>query len=252
MIFKEQGERTLPPVLLVHGGGLSDWSWDAVAARLSAHHHVITVVLDGHGDAAEQDFVSIEAAADSLFAYIQDKHGGHVFAIAGLSIGAQIVCELLCKAPDIAQYAVLESALAVPITWATGGMGALISITYPLLKNRRFAKLQARALGLPPHLWEQYFRDSARMSKQTLVNITTSNAAFVPKPELAQTQAKVWIAVGQKERNIIKRSAQRLRQMIPHSVLYIVPDSKHGQWSLCQAQDYAARLMAWFGLQHRK
>lgn len=44
----EYGEKQPQVVLLLHGGGLSWWSYREVAHRLQAHYHVVLPVLDGH------------------------------------------------------------------------------------------------------------------------------------------------------------------------------------------------------------
>lgn len=47
--------------------------------------------------------------------YIEQYHEGRVFALGGLSIGAQIAVEALSLKEDLAEYALIESALVCPI-----------------------------------------------------------------------------------------------------------------------------------------
>jgi len=50
--YVDWGNRSAPPLILVHGGRDHARSWDAVGAALRADHHVIAPDLRGHGDSA--------------------------------------------------------------------------------------------------------------------------------------------------------------------------------------------------------
>ena len=87
---KEHGE----VILLLHGGGLSWWNYRSEAELLCSHYHVILPILDGHAD-SDSDFISIEENAGRILSFIDREYGGSVFLIGGLSLGAQIVVEIL-------------------------------------------------------------------------------------------------------------------------------------------------------------
>ena len=115
MLFKEFGNKSLKTIILLHGGGLSWWGFQNVIEFLENDYYVVTPTIDGHGDDADTAFISIEDSAEKLIHYIDTECGGKVFALAGLSIGAQIVTEVLSQKGDIAEFAVIESALVIPI-----------------------------------------------------------------------------------------------------------------------------------------
>jgi pimeloyl-ACP methyl ester carboxylesterase len=60
MKFKELGKPENPVIFLLHGEGLSWWSTESAARRLMKKYRVIMPVLDGHGEDAETEFISIE------------------------------------------------------------------------------------------------------------------------------------------------------------------------------------------------
>ena len=93
-------------VILLHGGGLSWWNYKEAAQLLAQNYHVVIPLLDGHAG-SDCDFTSIEDTAGRICEDIQARFGGSVFAI-GLSIGGQILVEMLSRKPDICQYAVIE------------------------------------------------------------------------------------------------------------------------------------------------
>jgi pimeloyl-ACP methyl ester carboxylesterase len=246
MIFKEFGDRALPTVILLHGGGLSDWSWKKVVDELQPTFHMVTPVIDGHGEDGKTEFISIENASDKLMRYIDQNCGGKVFAIGGLSIGAQIVVELLSKRSDIAQYAIIESALVYPMK----DIGALAvpsyRLLYGLIKRRWFSKIQAKALSIPKELFEAYYSDSLKMTKQSLINMSLSNGNYVLKDAIANTSTRALIIVGAKELGIMKKSANLLYSKIKDSRLLVAQGMKHGELSMLHTDKYIAQIKALF------
>lgn len=246
MLFTQTGDSQNPTIILLHGGGLSDWSWQPVISRLP-DYRVVTPIIDGHGADGGEDFVNIEASARTLLRYIDAQCGGKVYAIGGLSIGAQIAVEVLSQRPNVARYAILESALVYPITGTTALTAPSYGLFYGLITKRWFSKMQAKTLCVPDDLFETYYRDSLRISKQSLINITVSNGTYALKDTISQTTARVLLIVGSKELGIMKKSARRLRDCINGSELYIAKGMKHGELSLVHTDDYARLLKDLFG-----
>jgi pimeloyl-ACP methyl ester carboxylesterase len=77
------------PVVLLHGGGLSAHTWDAVATALADRHHCYALDLRGHGDSEWSPTLeySIAAHAEDLEAFV-DNIGLDRFIVVGHSLGA--------------------------------------------------------------------------------------------------------------------------------------------------------------------
>lgn len=71
-----------------------------------------------------------------------------MLAIAGLSLGGQILVEMLAQKPDICQYALMESTLVIPMRWTHRLIAPMICMSYGLIRKRWFAKLQFRQLHI--------------------------------------------------------------------------------------------------------
>lgn len=246
MIFKEIGNKELPTIILLHGGGLSDWSWQNAIKELQSDFHIVTPIIDGHGADGKEEFVSIENSANKLIDYIDNQYNGTVFAIGGLSIGAQIVTEVLSLRDDIAQYAIIESALVYSIKGTTAITAPSYQLFYGLINKRWFSKMQAKTLCVPPDMFETYYQDSLQISKQSLINITISNGNYSLKDSISKTNAKVLIIVGSKEIGIMKKSAYLLHESIKDSDLYIAEGMKHGEISLVHTQKYVKLIKSFF------
>ncbi|WKY45387.1 alpha/beta hydrolase [Eubacteriaceae bacterium ES2] len=246
MIFKETGNVDNPKIILLHGGGLSDWSLDPVISRLKDQFYVITPVIDGHGADGNETFISIEDSAVKLIDYIDHYGNGNVHLLGGLSIGAQIVTEALSRRSDIANFAVIESALLIPIKKTTALMVPINSMSYGLIRSKRFSKMQAKALCLPSEKFERYYQDSLKMSKESLLNMAWSNGTYALKKDITKTKAKVLIVVGQKELGIMKKSAQLLSREISHSRLYVAKGMKHGELSLKYPERFVGLILTFY------
>ena len=75
MKFHEFGDKNLPPILLIHGGGSSWWNYLRQARILSGEYRVILPTLNGHGEEYQLDYVSTEDSALEILDYIKANCG---------------------------------------------------------------------------------------------------------------------------------------------------------------------------------
>ena len=242
----EFGQRNTDVVMLLHGGGLSWWNYREAAQLLAAQYHVVLPVLDGHAD-SDVPFTTIEENAGRLISYIDAHFGGQVLAIGGLSLGGQVAVEMLSQQGDICQYALIESALVKPMKLTSALIGPTFGMSYGLIKQKWFAKLQADYLGIPEALFDDYFRDTCKISKADMIAFLKANSLYTIKLRLSETSAKVKIVAGAKEQKNIRDSAKMLNQTIPGSNMEILPGLRHGDLSINYPQRYTRMLTEWIG-----
>ncbi|MBP5225164.1 MAG: alpha/beta fold hydrolase, partial [Lachnospiraceae bacterium] len=113
MKFREYGTEQKDTILLLHGGGLSWWNYREAAELLQEDYHVILPVLDGHAG-SDRPFTTIEENAAEIIEFIDERLNGSVLLIGGLSLGGQILLEMLSQRADICAYALVESAAVLP------------------------------------------------------------------------------------------------------------------------------------------
>ena len=237
MHYEQYGQSENPVILLLHGGGFSVWNYRKAAELLSNEYRVILPYLDGHAG-SEDAFISIETCAKHVIDLIDEQFNGQVFLLGGLSLGAQMVCDMLAQRNDIARYALLESASVIADQLTGSLIGPAFSASYGLVKSRRFAKMQFDYYRLDQEYFEEYYRDTCAVSKQNLTAFTKASALYEAKEEIRNTQAKTMIIAGSKETKIILRSAQKLHEMIADSELIIKEGMYHGQLSMNHPQEY--------------
>ena len=246
MTVMEFGKQNQDTVLLLHGGGLSWWNYREAAQKLAEQYHVVLPVLDGHAG-SDTPFTTIEDNAARLISYIDTHFGGQVLVIGGLSLGGQIAVEMLTQRAGICQYAVLESALVKPMKLTSALIGPTFGMSYGLISQRWFAKMQTAYLGIPAALFDDYFRDTCKIGKADMIAFLKANSLYTVKPELSETTAKVKIVAGTKEQKSIRDSAELLRQAIPGSSMEILPGLRHGDLSINRPQSYVRMVTEWIG-----
>lgn len=246
MRYVEYGNQNPETVILLHGGGLSWWNYRDVAQLLSDRFHVVLPILDGHTD-SDALFTSIEDNAARIIAHIDEHFGGKVLALGGLSLGGQIAVEMLTQRPDICRFALLESTLVKPSKLTHALIKPTFGMSYGLIKQKWFAKLQAAYLGIPKKLFNDYFRDTCKITKEDMIAFLKANCGYSVKPALGNTKAKVHIVFGSKEQASICTSENLLNRMLSDSTLEVLPGYRHGDLSLNHPEQYAQMLLNLIG-----
>lgn len=242
MKYVEYGQENKEVIIFLHGGGLSWWNYREVAELLQDDYHVVLPILNGHAG-GDKDFVSIEENAEDIIAFIDEKFGGSVLAIGGLSLGAQIVAEILSKRKNICRYAVIESALVMPMKVTNALIKPMMDMSYGLIKKKWFAKMQFKSLKMKDELFDDYYKDTCLIAKGNMVSFLSANSNYILKEAIANTGAKVCILVGEKESKKMRDSAQKLHNAIPGTSLMMLKGKYHGEYPLNCAEEYVETLI---------
>lgn len=243
MKVMEYGKENGKIIVLLHGGGLSWWNYKSVAEILQDDYHIVIPILDGHAD-SDRAFSSIEDNAREVIEYIDEKYSGSVWAIGGLSLGGQILVEILSRRSDICKIAFVESALVLPMKWTYYFVEPMMDMSFGLIKQQWFAKLQFKSLKINQALYDAYYRDTCKITKEDMIAFLKANASYQVKETISNTKASVYLFVGEKEAGKMIRSAHKLHTMIPDSVLEIKKNKFHGEFSINDAKEYAEKMRA--------
>ena len=243
MIVQEFGKQNKDVVILLHGGGLSWWNYRDAAELLVQQYHIVIPVLDGHAE-SDAPFTSIEENAARLVAYIDDRFGGQVLAIGGLSLGGQILVEMLSQRADICRYALIESTLVRPMKLTGALIAPTFGASYGLIKQKWFSKMQFAYLRIEKTLFDDYYRDTCKIGKTDMIAFMKANCTYSIKPALSNTKAGVLIVAGAKEQKNIRDSAEQLCKAIPGSQKLLLKGFYHGDLSINHPQQYAQMLEA--------
>ena len=156
MNYVEYGKENSNVIILLHGGGLSWWNYKEVAERLQTDYHVVLPILDGHAGCDKQ-FTTIENNALDIIEFVNSKLGGSVLIMGGLSLGGQILLEILSQRKDICKYAIVESGLVIPSKFTYSMIKPAFGSCYGLIKYKWFSKLLDSFIQVLPNMYHGEF-----------------------------------------------------------------------------------------------
>ena len=241
MNYKEFGKQNSDVIILLHGGGLSWWNYRKEAEMLQNDFHVILPVLDGHAE-SDRDFTTIEDNAKEIISFIDETFDGSVLLIGGLSLGGQILLEIMSLRADICEYAIVESALVVPSKMIYSMIKPVFGNCYGLIKHKWFSKLQFKSLKMNQEFFDDYYRDTCKITKQNMIAFLQANSMYSIKDLLSNSNAKVSIFVGGQENSSMKSSAKIISKIIEGSSLRIKEGMYHGEFSINHPGDYVKEI----------
>ena len=239
----ETGPSTAPTLVFLHGGGVGGWMWEPQVARLSSEYHCLVPDLPEQGKSWKISPFSISDAAHRIADLIRTKaHRGKAHVV-GLSLGAQILVELLSINPELVDHAIVNSASlrAIP------GMGLtnLLVKMYSPFKNTEFLiRANMKSLGVPEQYFPQFREDTRQITSTALNHVLTANANYRLPANLDKVTSPVLVVIGQKEYKVMYKSARDLVQALPNAKGYIAQGRSHN-WSLESRELYSQMIRSW-------
>ncbi|QRY48569.1 alpha/beta hydrolase [Mycolicibacterium boenickei] len=216
--------------------------WNPTIGHITAEARFIVPDLPGHDHSADQTYRSHDQTVSELVDLIE-KDASAQMAVVGFSLGAQLAVLLASRRPDLVDRVAVVSAQAKPSRAPVLTL-SLLAATAGLAKNNWFAKQQAKALSIPAGLMPDYLRTSSSLSKQTLLAAVGDNMRFSPPPEWTRFSGISAIFAGERERDVIKDSAQLLHNALRGSQLAIVDGCGHGI-PFQRPKWFAERIRTW-------
>lgn len=248
MNFHEFGSSTNPHIMLIHGGGNAWWNYLRQAKALMDRYHVILPTLDGHGEESALPYHSTEEEAQALLDYIDRCCGGHLFALGGVSLGGQIVMELLAQRPDVAQKVIIDGSTCYPQPGMARFSIAVVRLCGWMLFSRWSCRAQMammrflpEKMRFPDEIARYYLQDMPRVRRETLYAMYRSYMMhYTLKESVALTSAEVMYWYGEKEMRCVKESAQQFRALVPSCRIYEAKGCNHGYLAVYLPEEWLA------------
>lgn len=239
MNFHEFGDKTNPHIMMIHGGGNAWWNYLRQARILAKDYHVILPTLDGHGEEYNTEYISTMDCAQKLIAYIDKNCDGHLFLICGVSLGGQIVIEMLSLRDDISQKAIIDGSICYPQPKIEKFCIATVRFLGGMMFSKFSCKCQMFLLQMlpkmrfPKEIEDYYIHDMPLLKKTTLYTMyRTYMAEYQLKENISKTKAQIMYWYGSKEMKCVKKSAQLFKKLVPSCQIYEAKGYNHGYLAL--------------------
>lgn len=239
MRFNTYGNIENPHIMLVHGAGMGWWNFVSYIEELSKSYYVILPTLDGHSEECNVKYISTEYCAKQIIHYIEEKLRKKLILLYGLSLGGQIVLEILSAKGNITKFAVVDGSICFPQPCLAKYSIAVIKLFYRLMFSTASCKIQMFLLGLSrkrsfTDIQKQlYIKYLPAIKKETLYNIyKTYMMSYVLKPAIKNTTANIVYMYGSKEMKCVKQSAVIVKGFVPSTHIVEHKGLNHGELAL--------------------
>lgn len=242
LYVKEIGPADAPAIVFLHGGGASGWTWQPQIEAF-ADYHCLVPDLPEHGRSIGERPLSIQDSAKRIANLIRERVPAGKAHIIGLSLGAQILVQLLATDPAVVDHAIICGALVRPLPGAS--MVNLMARLYmPFRDITWLVKANMKQLGIPEHYLEEFRRDTHALTVDTFTRITKENMSFRLPPGLDRADPPALVVVGQLERAVMLASARDLIAALLNAEGYVVAGVGHN-WNLEAPYLFNQMVRAW-------
>ncbi|GAA0182148.1 hypothetical protein SH2C18_45760 [Clostridium sediminicola] len=130
-------------IIFINGAGVGSWMWQNQLSYFSKFK-CITFDLPGHGDNSHIEFTTIESCCIDVQEIILKESNSKKAILIGLSIGAQIVLNMLENYYTVLEKCIIISALNKPMKVVNTLLKSMVECFIPFVKMKSFAKMQAK------------------------------------------------------------------------------------------------------------
>lgn len=243
MKMMEFGCQNEKKILLIHGAGTSYKMWTVQIELLSEEYHLYVPTLNGHVIGELTEYQNPVHEAKDLVDWFTAHGVEKIHLIAGASLGAYVVAEILRMCPNFAEYAFIESLKSYhygsAMTWLFRKLGG------------KMLRKAASVEGIMDGSYQKdYISDDMKyvlsnISEQSLQNVLLTAANYKIEKGNKKITAKTLIVYGSKEAKLCKENTELLSQQIIDCQCTVLEGFDHGELSIGNPQKHVEMLKAW-------
>jgi pimeloyl-ACP methyl ester carboxylesterase len=236
-------------IIFLHGGAMAGWMWDEQLKAFSDYQCIVPD-LPEHGQSIEVKPFTIKDSAERIVNIIQDHIKGKVHLV-GISLGAQIIVQILSRDPELIDHALISGTLVRSIQHSETLLKLLdyaIKVYEPVKDKDFFIKANMRTYNMPKNLFNNFKESTLLVNHDSLKRILTENMLFKMPDGLEKVETPVLVMTGEKDYKIIKESANDLIRILPTSWGYMAPNVGHA-WNLEDPRLFNWVLRRWINNQ---
>jgi pimeloyl-ACP methyl ester carboxylesterase len=233
LYMKETGSKNLETIIFLHGSTMAGWMWDGQIKEFGDYHCIVPD-LPEHGKSINVKPFTINKSAEMISEIIHNHTSNGKAHLVGISVGAQIIIQILSKTPELVDHAIISGTLVQRTSHIESLLqllGYAINVYEPVKNTDFFIKANMRMYNMPKYLFNK-FKESTLITKHdSLSRILKENMIYKRPHGLEKIEVPVLVMAGEKDYKIIKESADDLLVSLKVSEGYIAPKVGH-IWNL--------------------
>ncbi|MDD3985765.1 MAG: alpha/beta hydrolase [Methanobacterium sp.] len=233
LYIKEVGVENSETIIFIHSGTMASWMYDEQIKAFRDYHCLIPD-LPEHGQSIGVKPFTIKDSAEKIITIIENKaHNGKAHLV-GISLGGQIILQILSIKPNIVEDAFISGTLTctIPETETFLKLLNYTTRTYaPVMGTDFFIKANMRSYNMPKHFFNNFKKSTQIINPDAFKRILAENMLFKLPDDLINVKTPVLVMAGEKDYRIIQKSAYNLIKTLKNSQGYIAPRVGH-LWNL--------------------
>jgi pimeloyl-ACP methyl ester carboxylesterase len=246
LYVEEMGQENAETIVFLHGGGMAGWMWREQVETFK-DYHILIPDLPEHGKSIDVKPFTIEGAADMIVDLIRTRAKGGKAHLVGISLGAQIILQILSKAPEVVDHAMISGTLvhSIPHTETfLKLLNYLIKVYQPVKDTDFFIKANMRTYNMPKTLFKEFKESTLLIKPESLDRILHENMLFQMPEGLNHADVPVLVMAGGKDYKVIKESAQDLLEVLSNATGITAPKLGH-VWNIENPHLFNRVLRSW-------
>lgn len=224
------GSSEKPKMLLIHGI-LTPWQiWEPQVQYFKDRYQVYVVELDGHTQDKASRFVSVEAEAEKIEKYCEDREIDAFDVVCGLSMGGVIAYTLWKNQKLKMRYLIMDGASLIP---AGRMVAAIMTRAYSKIVHKS-QKRDPKTLEsfkkdfLPEKYLEPYLALVDLISDTSIENIVHSVCQNELRIDIENDTKILYIHGTKANEALSQKSAKVLKEFYPETEILCFPGDVHG------------------------
>ena len=242
MHVREGGRVGAPTIVFLHGNGANGNMWDRHFEKCS-DYHCLAPDYPGFGRSKGIEWVSLDDTTDRIIDVIHSRATGGQAHIVGLSLGGSIGINLLGKAPELIDHAIIDGSGVLPFP-SKPFLTAGFFLIQPFMKTERLIRAIAKGLNIPAKEFERFKTDFQAMSPRAFRRSFSEGMGLKCPPGIERVTCPTLFVAGSREFRRFHESNLMMSKLMPHAECRVAPGMGHG-W-LAEAPDLHIRMVrAW-------
>lgn len=243
---KETGKDKYETIIFLHEINMAGWMWDGQIKALNDYHCLIPD-LPEHGCSNEIHPFTINKSAELIIDLIKNNAHNEKAHLVGISLGAQIILQILNKAPEVADH-VLISGTPVNCTKPTENFlklfNYLMKVYIPVKNDNLIIGSYIRSYSIPKNLIKKFKESNYLINEESAERIIREHLLFQMPLNLEKVEIPVLVMAGEKDYQFIKESTRKLIYTLPTSESYLAPKVGH-MWNIENKELFNQILRSW-------